>query len=55
MDNRKEYRVLMRSEICVEVTAEDEDEARVLAWEHCQENSGNFADWVNVEKVEEMK
>ena len=55
MDNRKEYRVLMRSEIYVEVLAEDEDEAQELAWEFCQENSGNFADWANVEKVEEMK
>lgn len=28
---RKEYRVLMRSEIYVEVMAEDEDEAQELA------------------------
>lgn len=45
----------MSAQIGVEVFAKDEDEARVLAWEHCQDNSGNFADWVNVEKVEEMK
>lgn len=51
---KKEYRVLMRSEIYVEVIAEDEDEAQVLAWERCQENSGNFADWANVEKIEEI-
>lgn len=31
------------------------DEAQELAWEHCQENSGNFADWANVEKVEEIE
>lgn len=51
---KKEYRVLMRSEIYVEVMAEDEEEAQVLAWERCQENSGNFADWANVEKIEEI-
>lgn len=51
----KEYRILMRSEIYVEVTAKDEDEAQELAWEHCQENSSHFADWANVEKVEELE
>lgn len=50
----KEYRVLMRSEIYVEVTAEDEEEAQLLAWEYCQENSGDFADWANFEKIEKI-
>lgn len=52
---RKEYKLLMRSELYVVVAAEDEDEARVLARECCQENSGDFADWVKIEKIEEIK
>lgn len=55
MDNRKEYRVLMRSEIYIEVLAEDEDEAKELAYERCQENSGYFADRAATERVEEIE
>lgn len=55
MSECKKYKVTISSEIDVEVFAKDAVEAQDLAWEHCQENSGHFARWANIEKTEEVE